>query len=376
LFNSSIYFDNESIFLNCYLNKSIHLIMANRRNFLKGAVGFGTAIPFFTGSISKAAELFSIGRSTKIDGPMIMCSRGEYWAEKVLAPVAEVFGGGGNLLDAIEKAANVTELDPEDNSVGFGGLPNEDGVVTLDSSFMDGKTHNCGSVAAIEKIKTPSSVARLVMERTDHIYLVAEGALKFARAHGFPEENLLTDRSRRIWLRWKENLSDQDDWFPPADGDYGLEKRPTGTINILGFDSNHDLAGCTTTSGLFGKIAGRIGDSPIIGAGLYVDNEVGAAGATGRGEEVIRMCGSFYVIEQMRTGMSAQEACEAGCKRIIDINGGAANVDFNDKFVAISKNGEVGCAQIQGNDNSKPQAAYWTSKGGVKVVSGSYIIKT
>jgi len=349
--------------------------MANRRKFIKGVVGVGAAFPFLSGTWAKGGSLFSIGRSTKIDGPVVMCSRGEYWAEKVLAPVSEVFSNGGNLLDAIEKAANVTELDPEDSSVGYGGLPDEDGIVTLDSSFMDGKTHNCGSVAAIERIKTPSSVARLVMERTDHIYLVGEGALRFARAHGFPEENLLTDRSRRRWLRWKENLSDKDDWLPPADGDYGLEKRPTGTINILGFDANHDLAGCTTTSGLFGKIAGRIGDSPIIGAGLYVDNEVGAAGATGRGEEVIRTCGSFYVVERMRSGLSAQEACEAACQRIIDINGGAANVNFNDKFVAISKDGDVGCAQIQGNDNYKPQAAYWTSKGGVKVVTGSYLIK-
>ena len=279
-------------------------------------------------------------------------------------------------MDAIEKAANVTELDPADSSVGYGGLPNEEGVVTLDASFMDGKTHNCGSVGAIEKIKTPSSVARLVMERTDHIHIVGEGALRFARAHGFAEENLLTDRSRRIWLRWKENLSDKDDWFPPEDGDYGLEKRPTGTINILGFDANRDIAGCTTTSGLFGKIVGRIGDSPIIGAGLYVDNEVGAAGATGRGEEVIRSCGSFYLIERMRSGMSAQEACEAACQRIIDINGGAANVNFNDKFVAIGKNGDVGCAQIQGNDNWKPEASYWTAKEGVKVVVGTYQIKT
>ena len=186
---------------------------------------------------------------------------------------------------------------------------------------------------------------------------------------------MLTDRSRRIWLKWKENLSEKDDWLAPADGDYGLEKRPTGTINILGIDNNGDLAGCTTTSGLFGKISGRIGDSPIIGAGLYVDNEVGAAGATGRGEEVLRSCGSFYLVERMRAGMSPQEACEAACMRIIDINGGAANVDFNDKFVAISRSGEVGCSQIQGNATWKPKASYWTPKEGFKVHTGTYMIE-
>ena len=236
--------------------------MSDRRTFIRKSIGVGVALPFLSSSIARAESILG---ASKAEGPLIMCSRGTNWGKKVLAPAQEIFENGGALLDAIEKAANVTELDPEDMSVGYGGLPDEDGIVTLDASFMDGKTHNCGSVAAIERIKTPSSVARLVMERTDHIHLVAEGALRFARAHGFKEENLLTDRARKVWLRWKENLSDKDDWFPPENGDYGLEERATGTINILGFDSNGDLAGCTTTSGLFGKIRGRIGDSPIIG---------------------------------------------------------------------------------------------------------------
>lgn len=347
--------------------------MSDRRTFIRKSIGVGVALPFLSSSIARAESILG---ASKAEGPLIMCSRGTNWGKKVLAPAQEIFENGGALLDAIEKAANVTELDPEDMSVGYGGLPDEDGIVTLDASFMDGKTHNCGSVAAIERIKTPSSVARLVMERTDHIHLVAEGALRFARAHGFKEENLLTDRARKVWLRWKENLSDKDDWFPPEDGDYGLEERTTGTINILGFDSNGDLAGCTTTSGLFGKIRGRIGDSPIIGAGLYVDNEVGAAGATGRGEEVIRMCGSFYVVANMRAGMSPQEACEAACKKIIDVNGGEAYVNFNDKFVALSKSGEVGCAQILGNDKRLPHLSYWTPEKGFQVVYGSYLIET
>ena len=238
---------------------------------------------------------------------------------------------------------------------------------------MYGPNHNCGSVAALEGIKTPCSVARLVMERTDHIHIVGRGAQDFARAHGFKVENLLTERARKIWLRWKENLSDKDDWFPPADGDYN-NKRTTGTINVLAIDSNSDVAGITTTSGLAYKIPGRIGDSPIIGAGLYVDNEVGAAGATGRGEEILRTCGSFYVVEQMRNGKTPQEACEALCKRIVDINGGIKNIDFNDKIVALGKDGSVGCASIKEKKGNEPKLAYW-SKDGFKVYKGTYLIE-
>jgi len=193
--------------------------------------------------------------------------------------------------------------------------------------------------------------------------------------HGFKEENLLTEKARIRWLRWKENLSDKDDWFPPADGKYKKkQERTTGTINVLGIDNEGNLAGITTTSGLSWKIPGRIGDSPIIGAGLYLDNEVGAAGATGRGEEVIRTCGSFYVVERMRSGMSPQEACEAICQRIIDINGGPENVDFNDKFVAVNKDGEVGCAAIRGRKNKKPMVAY-INKDGFKAVEGNYLVE-
>jgi N4-(beta-N-acetylglucosaminyl)-L-asparaginase len=335
----------------------------NRRNFLQAA-GIGLSLPFIETSKSIAKT---------VDGPLLLCSRGETWGEKVLQPGWDVFKASGDLLDAVEASANVTELDPEDQSVGYGGQPNEDGVVQLDASIMYGPTHNCGSVAALENIKTPSSVARLVMERTDHIYLVGEGAKKFAIMHGFKEENLLTEKSRIDWLKWKENLSDKDDRFPPAGDDYS-DERTTGTINILGMDSKGDLAGITTTSGLSWKIPGRIGDSPIIGAGLYVDNEVGAAGATGRGEEVIRTLGSFFVIERMRSGLSPQKACEAACQRIIDINGGAANVDFNDKFVAVNKSGEVGCASILSIGGAGPKLAYYTNRG-FKVYEGKFLLK-
>ena len=339
--------------------------MSSRRKFIKKIAAVGATVPFI--SNIKAKE-------NNNKGPIIICSRGNEWGEKVLKPGWDILSNNGGLLDAVEKSANVTELDPNDTSVGYGGLPNEDGIVQLDASIMYGPTHNCGSVGALEGIKTPCSVARLVMERTDHIHIMGKGAQDFARAHGFKIENLLTEKSRKIWLRWKENISDKDDWFPPKNNDYN-KKRTTGTINVLAVDSNNDVAGITTTSGLAYKIPGRVGDSPIIGAGLYVDNEVGAAGATGRGEEILRTCGSFFVVEQMRNGKTPQQACEALCKRIIDINGGPKNVDFNDKIVALGKDGSIGCASITGRKGSEPKLAYW-SNNGFNVLKGTYLIET
>jgi N4-(beta-N-acetylglucosaminyl)-L-asparaginase len=341
--------------------------MIDRRKFIKSLSSLGISLPLL-----RAKSFTNTAQNKKMNNPIILCSRGKDWAEDVLKPGWDILRKNGSLLDAIEKSANVTELDPRDTSVGYGGLPNEDGVVQLDASIMYGPNHNCGSVAALEGIKTPSSVARLVMERTDHIHLVAEGAQNFARMHGFKIENLLTESTRKIWVKWKENLSDKDDYFPPADGNYDQE-RTTGTINILAVDKNSDIAGITTTSGLVWKIPGRVGDSPIIGAGLYLDNEVGAVAATGRGEEMIRSCGSFLGVELMRNGRSPQEACEDVCKRIIDINGGPSKVDFNDKIVALSKSGEVGCAAIRGKKGQEPEVATWSKKG-LKVTKGTYLI--
>lgn len=341
--------------------------MIDRRKFIKSLSSLGISLPLL-----RAKSFTNTPQNKKMNNPIILCSRGKDWAEDVLKPGWDILRKNGSLLDAIEKSANVTELDPRDTSVGYGGLPNEDGVVQLDASIMYGPNHNCGSVAALEGIKTPSSVARLVMERTDHIHLVAEGAQNFAKMHGFKIENLLTESTRKIWVKWKENLSDKDDYFPPADGNYDQE-RTTGTINILAVDKNSDIAGITTTSGLAWKIPGRVGDSPIIGAGLYLDNEVGAVAATGRGEEMIRSCGSFLGVELMRNGRSPQEACEDVCKRIIDINGGPSKVDFNDKIVALSKSGEVGCAAIRGKKGQEPEVATWSKKG-LKVTKGTYLI--
>ena len=246
----------------------------------------------------------------------------------------------------------------------MGGLPNEHGVIQLDASIMDGRTYNAGCVAALENTVHASSVARLVMERTDHVMIVGPAARDFAASFGVPEQDLMTDRTRQAFLRWRENHADNDDWGPPdhlrrsADEERvgtglrtvpgSLENSPDftyGTTNVLAVDANGDVAGITTTSGLSWKINGRIGDSPIIGAGLYVDNDVGAAGATGRGEDVIKSCASYYIVMRMRDGRSPQEACEDAIQLIINKYRNV-NPDFvpPEKFVAINKAGEFGCA--------------------------------
>ena len=229
----------------------------------------------------------------------------------------KLMGAKDDTLEAVISGVNIVEADPKDMSVGYGGLPNEDGIVELDSCCMHGPSCNAGSVASIRDIKLPSRVAQLVLKRTDHVMLVGEGARRFALAHGMKAENLLTDAARRKWLKWKENLSDKDDWLSPKEAETGHEARPTGTITCLGLNPAGELSGVTTTSGLAYKIPGRIGDSPIIGAGLYVDNDVGACGATGRGEAVIISCGSRIVVENMRHGMSPAAAVKDVLKRIV-----------------------------------------------------------
>lgn len=339
--------------------------MAARREFMHTLGLLGLSLPVISKALARQRTYTPSGAGQ----PLILCSRDEYWAKKVLPPAWAAFSASGNILDGIEVGGNVCELDPEDASVGYGGLPDENGIVTLDASMMYGPTHKCGSVAALENIKKACSVARLVMERTDHAMIVGAGALSFAKAHGFPEENLLTEQSRLTWLEWKENLSNEDDWLPPADKDYYKKLRKRGTINVLGMGNAGEVAGLTTTSGLFGKIHGRVGDSPIIGAGLYVDNEVGAAGATGRGEELIRTCGSFLLVEKMRAGKSPQIACEEVIERIFYVNKGKDQVNFNVKMVAFNKDGDVGVASIMSEEGTSPYASIITAQG-LKPVPG------
>jgi len=324
----------------------------SRRNFFNRSFGFGTGALLFG-----AKPLIRIGQEGKL--PLIITSHTNETGRAAMDAGWKILESGGSALDAIEKAANIIEVDPEDTSVGYGGLPNEAGVVQLDSSIMDGKTYNAGAVASLENIKTPCSVARIVMERTDHVLMVGREALEFAKKWGFQEENLLTEKARKIWLRWREELSDRDDWGPPehlakpprAQARYrglGEVEHHYGTTNVLAVDRNGDVSGITTTSGLSFKIPGRVGDSPIIGAGLYVDNEVGAAGATGRGEDVIKSCASYYIIMRMKEGRTPQQACEDALKMIVD-KYRKVNPNFfpSEKFVAINKQGAFGCASMK-----------------------------
>ncbi|MDA0986876.1 MAG: N(4)-(beta-N-acetylglucosaminyl)-L-asparaginase [Bacteroidetes bacterium] len=275
------------------------------------------------------------------------------------AKAMEIILKGGDALDAVVAGVNIVENDPNDNSVGYGGLPNYEGVVELDSSVMHGATHRAGAVAALQNIKNPASVAKMVLERTDHVLIVGEGALKFARMHGFKEENLLTEESRKEWVKWREMMSKEDDYLPPHsidELDLGANTKEAlktyGTINCLGLDLAGNISGVTTTSGLSYKIPGRVGDSPIIGAGLYVDNEVGAAGSTGRGEANLLDCSSFMIVEFMRQGLSPTDACLEACKRIAThtkekrllTKDGKPN--FNVSFYAINKKGGYGSAAI------------------------------
>jgi N4-(beta-N-acetylglucosaminyl)-L-asparaginase len=265
----------------------------------------------------------------------------------------EMIQEGMDPLDAVVAGVSIVEEDPNDHSVGYGGLPNEDGVVELDSCLMHGPTNRGGAVASLRGINTPSRVARLVMERTDHVLLVGEGALRFAKAHGFEEVNLLTDEARKIWLEWKENLSETDDWLPPHEPGEAADSMDarrslgelTGTINCNAVDANGNIAGVTTTSGLAFKIPGRVGDSPIIGAGLFVDNEVGACGSTGRGEANLLNLSSFLIVENMRNGMSPEEAGLSALKRVAEkteprLRDEKGRPAYQLRFYALNKRGE------------------------------------
>jgi N4-(beta-N-acetylglucosaminyl)-L-asparaginase len=287
----------------------------------------------------------------------------------------EMLKAGKDTLDAVIAGVNIVEEDPNDASVGYGGLPNEEGVVELDASVMHGPTRRCGAVGGIHNVKTPSKVAKLVMEQTDHVMLVGEGATRFARAMGFEMTDLLTEKSRLAWVTWKMSLKDDSghsNWgpgldappkktaawlreqFPNADDatlawawDVAVHP-PKGTINCIALNEKGEMSGVTTTSGLAWKIPGRVGDSPVIGAGVYVDQEVGGAGSTGRGEENIRICGAHTIVENMRHGMTAKEACLDALKRVArnfdNDRRRLLEVDLN--FYALRKDGDFAGASL------------------------------
>lgn len=283
----------------------------------------------------------------------------------------ELLKSGRDTAEAVVEGVKIVEEDPNDMSVGYGGLPNERGVVQLDSSVMHGPTHKAGAVACLENIKTPASVALEVLRRTDHVMLVGQGAKEFAIALGFPEENLLTERARKAWLRWKATHGPNDDWLNPEQMDWQFDKQgqgqhtltanadpepipfTTGTIHCSALNTKGEISACTTTSGLSYKIPGRVGDSPIIGAGMYVDNEIGSAGATGRGEAVIQSCGSFLAVQFMDQGMSPTEACTAVLKRIASrtkqkrLLNAKGEPNFQVTMYAMRKDGAYGSASMR-----------------------------
>ena len=276
----------------------------------------------------------------------------------------ERMAAGSGPVDAAVAGVGLVEADSDDLGVGYGGLPNEDGVVQLDAAVMDGTLMRAGAVAALERIMHPAQVALAVMQRTNRVLIVGEGALRFARAHGFQEQDLLTERSRKIWLYWKENASQKDDWLTDAkeaedpDIQWFIKKygevyfRPTGTIHLSACSGAGQVGCCTTTSGLFFKIPGRVGDSPLVGCGLYCDSEVGSAGGTGHGESNIVSVGAFTIVEHMRQGKSPEAACLATLERVVrntrvdylrDAKGRPKN---NLALYALNRAGEVGGAAL------------------------------
>ncbi len=248
----------------------------------------------------------------------------------------QILGTGGPALDAVEAGVQVAEADPEVASVGYGGLPDREGHVTLDSCIMNEKG-DAGSVAFLEGFMHPVAIARKVMEETPHVMLVGEGARRFALEKGFQEQDLLTDKARARWQKWLEK-AEYKPWAPASNPSHD-------TISMLALDQAGNLSGSCTTSGLAFKLHGRVGDSPIIGASLFVDNEVGSACATGVGEEVMKTVGSFLIVELMRQGMSPTEACREGINRIIHKNPRWREVQVG--YLAMNRQGQVGAFAIQ-----------------------------
>jgi len=313
--------------------------VVSRREFLAAAAG----------SIA-AGAYFGVPHPMRPPRPLPATSR---WAAKPvvvasangLRAVQKAFDlvmQGADTLDAAIEGVKIEELDPNDNAVGYGGLPNAEGVVQLDASCMHGPTRRAGAVGCLEGIKTPSEVAKCVLKYTDHILLVGEGAKRFALQYGFKEENLLTDASRDAWLHWRANLNPSDSYLDVPAGETMLA-RPTGTINCDVVAPGGDISSVTTTSGIAWKVPGRVGDSGVVGAGQYTDNDIGAAGSTGLGEANIKVCGGFLAVEQMRRGMKPTDACLMTEKRRLTADG---KPRFQITFYAVNKKGDLGAASL------------------------------
>jgi N4-(beta-N-acetylglucosaminyl)-L-asparaginase len=325
--------------------------MNSRRNFLRTAA-LGAAVLSLDGPSAIAQSKKATG---KIKKPIVIST----WDFGIAANKAawEVLKKGGRALDAVEAGVHVPESDPNNHTVGFSGFPDRDGRVTLDACIMD-EFGNCGSVAALEHIVHPISVARKVMEKTPHVMLVGDGALQFALENGFKKENLLTPESEKAWKEWLKKAEykpviniENKSYDSKGTTAFNPLQLPGNvynhdTIGMVALDAQGNLSGACTTSGMAFKLHGRVGDSPIIGAGLYVDNEVGAATATGVGEEVIRVVGSFLVVELMRQGYSPEAACKEAVMRIVKKKPEKAK-EIQIGFLALNKKGEHGAFCLQ-----------------------------
>jgi len=327
----------------------------SRRAFVGGVAALGAAAV-----APKAAWAGPASKSQTASGrPFIISTwrQGKPANEKA----AEVLTAGGSLLDAVEKGVNTAELDPDIMSVGYGAYPNEEGVVQLDAVIMDGLTHRAGAVAALEKIATPISVARRVMEKTYHTFLAGEDALRFALEEGFEPQQLLTPKSLEAWMKWKADPARK--FHRRGDPSRRLITRPEpqpkaslatpdhddgDTITMAILDEKGNLAAGGSTSGLKWKVPGRVGDVPLIGSGIFVDNTVGAAGATGDGDEMQKFCTSVVIVERMRTGMDPQSACESVLQWILDFHPDTKEIEAC--VYAVNKKGEYGAASIRPGD--------------------------
>lgn len=297
--------------------------MSSRRDFLKVTALGAAVLPLH--------QTFGFGKLFE-NKPIVVST----WTNiKANTAAWAVLSKGGRSLDAVEQGGRIVEADPLDTSVGYGGLPDREGKVTLDACIMDDQG-NCGSVAFVQGFMHPVSIARMVMEKTPHVMLVGAGAEKFALDNGFKKENLLTKDSEKAWKEWLKKSEYKPDHSILKPGPENHD-----TIGLLALDEHGKLSGACTTSGMAYKMHGRVGDSPIIGAGLYVDGDVGAATATGVGEEMIRISGSHTIVELMRQGRTAQEACEEAVKRVIKKHGDKAK-DLSVAFLALSKDGTIG----------------------------------
>jgi N4-(beta-N-acetylglucosaminyl)-L-asparaginase len=357
----------------------------SRRRFfsttIAGSALAGTARLF---GKSVPGEVFSAPPDTGTKRPVIISAANGVHA---LGKGMDVLKSGGDTLDAVIAAVTIVEDDPNDDSVGYGGLPNEEGVVELDASVMHGPTRRAGSVASVQRIKNVARLAKTVMERTNHVMIVGDGARRFAVDQGFEEMNLLTEHSRKIWLAWKAKTS--FNWRPGTDSpewkeqvselfDHDPEKiayaervirrPPTGTINCLAVNEKGEISGTTTTSGLAWKIPGRVGDSPIIGAGLYVDGDVGGAGSTGKGEENIKICGGHTIVEMMRKGMKPADACLEALGRVArNYNNDKKKLGtFHLYYYALNKDGVYGSASLWKNGYEESKIAKFAVHDGTE----------